>query len=563
MDDDFAHGSQIFRILAGLTIGLLLPASTALASDQITLSKQLAANIHQHSGGQGLSAFRLPEKNDFAAIPQDPANPITTEKVTLGRFLYHETAVGTAGTDPERTATFSCASCHHAAAGFKAGIPQGIGEGGVGFGKDGSKRRLQSGLDATAPAGDPKLPDVQPIASPTSLNSAYQDVMLWNGSFGNAPGSVNSHAEKLLTAGPEPVKANTFGLSGLETQVLAGTRVHRLAFDNNSILQTNSEYRYLYNKAFPDGQPGYIPDNDTVVSAADLGAAKAIAAYERIILSNLAPFQRWLSGDTRAMSQQQLRGANLFFGKADCVSCHTGPALSSKAGASADEMFFAIGFNDFDPSHPLIHGTVDDATKRGRGGFTGNASDDYKFKIPQLYNLADTNVFGHGASFTSVRAVVQYKNNAIPQNTAAAANLSDKFVPLGLSESEIDDLVVFLEEALYDAWLDRYVPHNLPSDQCFPVADMQSAIELGCLTNNDTDPDSDTSPSGKPYCQHSTSDPDGDGWGWENNQSCIVNNDSTPFTPVNNGNTHPACVSADSDPDGDGWGWENQRSCRV
>jgi len=51
-----------------------------------------------------------------------------------------------------------------------------------------------------------------------------------------------------------------------------------------------------------------------------------------------------------------------------------------------------------------------------------------------------------------------------------------------------------------------------------------------------------------PTCSSAASDPDGDGWGWENNQSCKV---------------APKCASAASDPDGDGWGWENNQSCMV
>lgn len=51
-----------------------------------------------------------------------------------------------------------------------------------------------------------------------------------------------------------------------------------------------------------------------------------------------------------------------------------------------------------------------------------------------------------------------------------------------------------------------------------------------------------------PVCVSAASDPDGDGWGWENNQSCKV---------------IPDCASAASDPDGDGWGWENNQSCKV
>jgi hypothetical protein len=58
-----------------------------------------------------------------------------------------------------------------------------------------------------------------------------------------------------------------------------------------------------------------------------------------------------------------------------------------------------------------------------------------------------------------------------------------------------------------------------------------------------------------PTCMSAASDPDGDGWGWEFNRSCIVNKAA--------GSAYPACMSAASDPDGDGWGWEFNRVCAV
>ncbi|MGW4897276.1 carbohydrate-binding domain-containing protein [Kitasatospora sp. NPDC004240] len=67
----------------------------------------------------------------------------------------------------------------------------------------------------------------------------------------------------------------------------------------------------------------------------------------------------------------------------------------------------------------------------------------------------------------------------------------------------------------------------------------------------------ETAPNGYPYCASSASDPDGDGWGWENNASCFVR--QTP----GGGGDYPYCASSASDPDGDGWGWENNASCKV
>lgn len=464
--------------------GLLLPAQVMAQSSVKNLENQFDDLLRTHGGKQ---FFVMPQRTQYNKIPQDPNNRITRAKVELGELLYHETATGTESTDPERAETYSCASCHHVAAGFKAGVPQGIADGGVGFGRRGEGRVLGNQMNASAADGHPNKPDIQPVTSPSTLNVAYQDVMLWNGAFGNGITSINRIEDKALVdnAGPPPIKANQFGLSGVETQVLAGTRVHRLRFDKKdgkpSILQYNRKYQALYKSAFPGGYTGDIPAGSEVTPEA-LGAAKAIAAYERTLLAVNAPFQKWLRGQRRAMSKRQLQGAIVFFDpdKGNCVACHTGPALSSRPGAGEDEMFHAVGFKDFNVNDPRIHGSVADDVSRGRGGFTNDDADDYKFKIPQLYNLRDAKFYGHGASFTSIKEVIRYKNNAVPQ-TANMTNLSNDFTKLQLQEQEIDDLTIFLEEALYDGTLNKIVPKRLPSGNCSPAADFQSALDLRCF----------------------------------------------------------------------------------
>ena len=79
-----------------------------------------------------------------------------------------------------------------------------------------------------------------------------------------------------------------------------------------------------------------------------------------------------------------------------------------------------------------------------------------------------------------------------------------------------------------------------------------------------------TDSSGYPYCCDSSSDPDGDGWGWENNQSCVVNTSGGGSSGGGSNNVcgtssdgYPYCCDSSSDPDGDGWGWENDQSCVV
>ncbi len=456
---------------------LIIVASTSIvacggsggSTAEEKLSDRLAANLEAASNGEGMEYFLLPDSDDFDNIPQDPNNPITADKVVLGQLLYHETALSTAGVNSDLVGTWSCASCHHANAGFKAGIAQGIAEGGEGFGLAGETRVLATGFDALST--DPTLvPDTQPLTSPAVLNAAYQEVMLWNGQFGNMDGGLVNVglADDVLSTPGTPKEQNTRQLAGIEIQAVAGLGVHRMSVVDDSILQTNSEYQALFEAAYPDGSDDVLED-----------AAKAIAAFERTILANQSPFQLWLRGDRDAMSREELRGANLFF-ESGCSDCHRGSALSSEVGATEDQVFFAIGFADFDPNNPAITGNVSEGTAKGRGGFTGEAADDYKFKIPQLYNLADTTVFGHGASFESIRDLVAFKNTGLSQKILPDGVLDSRVVPLGLSEQDIDDIATFLESALYDSDLNRYVPAQIPSGNCTPVNDEISQIDLSC-----------------------------------------------------------------------------------
>lgn len=102
--------------------------------------------------------------------------------------MFYETGLALNPTQEEGMNTYSCASCHQSKAGFQSGIKQDIGEGGLGFGLFGEGRVMDTNYEAA-------IIDVQPIRSPTILNTAFQDVMLWNGQFGGTKTNAGTEAE--------------------------------------------------------------------------------------------------------------------------------------------------------------------------------------------------------------------------------------------------------------------------------------------------------------------------------------------------------------------------------
>jgi cytochrome c peroxidase len=445
------------RLFAIVAISLMVGFSSCTSDDDGTpansLDQDLQAALATAGGAEGANAFLLPESDDYANIPADPLNPITEAKVELGKFLFHETAIGLGAKYAENVGTYGCASCHHVAAGFQAGTAQGIGEGGSGFGTSGEARTRHTNV------AEDSL-DVQPIRSPSALNIAYQTNILWNGQFGATHLNVGTEAQ--WTAGT-PKFVNNLGYEGTEIQAIAAQDVHRLKIEG-SVAETNASYIQMFDDAFSGA---YGNDNITQETA-----GLAIAAYERILLSTEAPFQKYLKGETGAMTEAQKRGAITFFGKGNCVSCHGGPSL-------ANMEFYGMGMKDIRELPNIFQAQPED--EKGRGGFTGVAADLYKYKVPQLYNLKDSPFYGHGASFTTVRGVVEYMAKGEVENAnVPASQISPAFVDVGLSDTEITELTDFVENALHDANLQRYVPETLPSGNCFPVSDDQAKTDLGC-----------------------------------------------------------------------------------
>ncbi len=420
--------------------------------------KLLEEQLNNHSATGTYQSYIMPEGNDYALLPnQDEKNPVTQAKVELGRMLFYETGLALENKYPDSKSAYSCSSCHVPSRGFTAGRFQGIADGAVGFGESGelrSKNPVYSGDEVDAQGARP-LP---------MMNLTYITNALWAGSFGSF--DVNVGTESVWNQ-DTLVAINFKGLRGLEANNARALAVHRQVI--NKGVTDSLGYTALFDAAFPE-----IPVNERY---SRLTGSFAIAAYFRTILTNRAPFQNWLKGEKAAMTESQKKGALLFFGKAGCVNCHNSPSLNS-----SPHQFFALGVNNLYQSGFAVFRTgPNDKRNLGRGGFTGREEDKHKFKVPQLYNLRDVGFYFHGGSKRTLREVVEYFNDGVPENPEVpVSQISSIIHPLGLTQQEMDELVEFLSNGLFDPEMDRYVPANVMSGNCFPNNDALSRIEMGC-----------------------------------------------------------------------------------
>lgn len=436
---------------------LVLVATTGCVRDAAvsTADTELERTLIRLSENGTLNDYILPDVSNLAGIPAGIGNPLTEEKIELGKLLFHETALGRDGLNPAMIRTFSCSSCHVADAAFTAGAAQGLADGAVGFGQAGNGRRVSDLFE------DDDV-DAQGARPLSMLGVAYVTNSMWAGRFGSR--GANAEVEEVWGVYDPATEVNHLGLDGLESQNIEGTVTHRMSTD--AYLLDTLGYRRYFDRAFPDfeGEARY----------GRIALSFALSAYIRTLLPNQAPWQKWLRGDKDALTPEQKNGAKLFFGKAGCYRCHNGPALNGNT-------FHAIGVNDLCDVPGAIRTGIDDTRNLGRGDFTRRAEDMFKFKVPQVYNTKDMPFYFHGSSKQNLREVVEYFNAGVPENDRVPRfNISDFFHPLNLTDTEVNELTEFLAEGLYDPKLNRYVPEAVLSGNCFPNSDPQSKVDMGC-----------------------------------------------------------------------------------
>jgi len=337
-------------LITGACLGALTLASCATAPEP---PKRIATPL----------TVSVPRGLEPVDIPAD--NPMTVEKVELGKQLYFDKRLSLNG-------TISCATCHDPERGWTDQAPVSTGIGG------------QKGTRS----------------APTVLNTAYAFSQFWDG----RAATLEDQA-----------------LGPIENPIEMGESLEHVVRKLNEIPGYKSQFRNVF---------GTDVTSD--------GIAKAIAAFERTILTGDSRWDRFQGGDKEALSEEEQRGWELFNGKANCGSCHVGFNLS-------DGIFHNIG-TGMDKEEPDL----------GRHVVTKEEKDKGAFKTPILRDLTKTAPYLHDGSEPTLESVVEYYNKGGFPNEW----LDPKMKPLGLTEEEKSDLVAFLEAL--DGTSTEVTPPTLP-----------------------------------------------------------------------------------------------------
>jgi len=224
--------------------------------------------------------------------------------------------------------------------------------------------------------------------SPTIVNAAFGEIFMWDG----RAGSLEEQA-----------------LGPIRADVEMNMPIDQLL----DKLKAIPEYAPVFKAAFP--KEGMTPDT----------IAKAIATYERTVVSGRAPFDAWIEGDEKAISEDAKRGFVLFNGKGGCQNCHSGWNFT-------DDSFHDIGLSDADV---------------GRGKFLPSIVKMQRaFKTPGLREITRRGPYMHDGSIATLEAVIEHYNTGGVDRPSR----SELIKPLALSAQEKADLVAFMKTLTSD-----------------------------------------------------------------------------------------------------------------
>ncbi|MEZ5472713.1 MAG: cytochrome c peroxidase [Marinicella sp.] len=383
-----------------ICMGVLLLCSIETSYAQNTFYQQLIEEIIEVINA---SEYQVPTSQTFAQLPEpltdDDFHLYDAAQVQLGNLLFYDKILS-------GNKNISCATCHHGQAGTGDGLSLPIGEGGNGLGNS-----RDSGFEADA------VHERVPRNAPHVFNAGAKEmmVMFHDGRvFADAsqPSGFTSPAGNNLPMGldntlaaqamfPVQSAAEMAGQAG-ENDIADQAAAAHLAGAGGvwdllaRRVQEIPEYVAMFKQVYGD-----------VNQASDITyvhIANAIAAFEAVVWrADNSPFDQYLRGDKGAMSPNQIKGMNLFYGEAGCAECHSGKLLGP-----ADQ-FKSIGMIQIGTGKgDNLPGYSDGRDDFGRERVTGNTADRFKFRVLSARNVLLTGPWGHAGAYDNLTDLIKH-----------------------------------------------------------------------------------------------------------------------------------------------------------
>ena len=318
-------------------------------------------------------------------------HPFDERKAAIGRLLFFDPILS-------GNKNIACATCHSPDHGTSDGLSLGIGEGGVGVGPVRTPGEGADKIRKRIPRNAPALWNLGAL----EIRHLFADGRV-----------VRSDAYEVEFTSPAQEWLPT-GLSGLlAAQVLFPmTAQFEMAGDpaENEVagavysridevwpiiakrVRINSEYATLFISAFDD-----------VDDALDINIthiANALADFQNSEFRSYdSRFDAYLAGDLTALSNIELAGMDLFYGKAACADCHSGPFFT-------DQDFHALMLPHFGPGRTRLWDPI--VRDVGRMAFSDRLEDAYRFRTPSLRNVALTGPYGHNGAYATLEGIVRH-----------------------------------------------------------------------------------------------------------------------------------------------------------
>ena len=221
------------------------------------------------------------------------------------------------------------------------------------------------------------------------------------------------NSPSLMNVGFQPYFMREGGVPSLEMQVLVPlgdeTEMAHNVVDAVRRLNRNSSYRNEFLAVYGDTASPYL-------------LVRALANFERTLIDFSSAFDSYINGEGSSLSAEAVKGGQLFYGKANCVECHSGVLLTD----------FSFANNG---------SAILDSSDYGRELLTNESDDRYVFKTPSLRYLKQTAPYMHDGSVSTLAAVIdQYNSGGVSHSFT-----DPRIQPLDLSTAERNQLLAFLE----------------------------------------------------------------------------------------------------------------------